>query len=218
VIPIARLLEPEVLAKHKDRWLAAFLDQHAKDRQKRPSSKQYAHPGVVSTLKAMSHHKCFYCEQSTKESRSEVDHHVGVAEDPTRAFTWANLYLSCYECNRHKERHRSIPVTDCLDPCAPEVRPSEHLTFEEEIIRAREGSSKGLATIKKYLLDRLDLDHKRMKQLQLFNRALLRIKDAMIAEGRNDMNEKERALLQRFRQPDFPFSLLFQVHLEEHGL
>lgn len=166
----------------------------------------------------MSHHKCFYCEQSTKESRCKVDHHVEVAEDPTRAFTWANLYLSCWDCNRHKQPHRSIPVTGCLDPCAPEARPSNHLTFENELIRAREGSSEGLATIKKYSLDRPNLDHKRLKQLQLFDRALLAIKDAMIAEGRKDMNDGEKALLRGFRQPDFPFSLMFYIHIERLGL
>ncbi|KYF71588.1 hypothetical protein BE11_26830 [Sorangium cellulosum] len=162
----------------------------------------------------MSHHKCFYCEQSTKQTRREVDHYIDVAEDPARAFTWTNLYLSCWECNHQKQPHRAIPTTDCLDPCAPDAQPSAHLVFDDELIRAREGSAQGLATIKKYRLSRPDLDHKRLKQLQLFNKALGHIKDAMIAEGRKHMNEKEKALLRSFRAPDFPFSLMFNVVLE----
>ncbi|WP_437722833.1 HNH endonuclease [Sorangium sp. So ce861] len=218
MIPIKRLPAPDVLARNGERWRTAFLEERAKDPQKRPSSKRYAHPDIVSTLEAMSHHKCFYCEQSTKQTRREVDHYIDVAEDPARAFAWANLYLSCWECNRQKQPHRSIPVTDCLDPCAPDARPSEHLTFEEELIRARGGSARGLATIKKYKLDRDDLDLKRMKQLQLFNKALIRIKDAQIADGRKNMNENEKALLRTFCHPEFPFSLMFQAHLERHDL
>lgn len=214
MIPIKRLPPPDVLSRNEERWRAAFLEERAKAPQKRPSSKQYAHPAIVATLKAMSHHKCFYCEQSTKQARSEVDHYIEVAEDPTRAFTWTNLYLSCFECNR-KQPHRAIPVTDCVDPCATDAEPSAHLTFEDELIRARGGSARGLATIQKYRLNRDDLDHKRLKQLQLFSKALGGVKDAMIAEGRKEMNEDEKALLRRFREPDFPFSLMFQVALEQ---
>ncbi|WP_437575938.1 HNH endonuclease [Sorangium sp. So ce887] len=216
MIPVKRLPAPDVLARCEERWRTAYLERRAKDPQKRPSSKQYAHPDIVSTLETMSHHKCFYCEQSTKQTRHEVDHYIDVAEDPTRAFTWTNLYLSCWECNHQKQPNRAIPVTDCLDPCAPDAQPSRHLMFETELIRAREGSAQGLATIKKYRLDRKDLDHKRMKQLHLFNEALIRIKDALIADGRKDMNENEMAVLRSFCQPDFPFSLMFQAYLERH--
>ncbi|WP_438024619.1 HNH endonuclease [Sorangium sp. So ce233] len=213
MIPIKRLPPPDLLVRNEERWRTAFLEQRANDPQKRPSSRQYAHPDIVSALETMSHHKCFYCEQSTKQTRREVDHYIDVAEDPARAFTWTNLYLSCWECNHHK--HRAIPATDCLDPCAPDAQPSAHLMFDDELIRAREVSAQGLATIKKYRLSRSDLDHKHLKQLQLFNKALGHIKDAMIAEGRRGMNENEKALLRSFRAPDFPFSLMFSAALEQ---
>lgn len=176
MIPIKRLPAPDVLARNEERWRTAFLEQRARAPQKRPSSKQYAHPDIVSTLEAMSHHKCFYCEQSTKQTQRDVDHYIDIAEDPTRAFTWENLYLSCWECNHQKQPHRAIPATCCLD------------------------------------------DHKRLKQLQLFNEALVRIKDAQIADGRKDMTENEKEVLRSFCQPDFPFSLMFKVHLERHRL
>ncbi|XYH96335.1 hypothetical protein ACMHYB_52590 [Sorangium sp. So ce1128] len=48
--------------------------------------------------------------------------------------------------------------------------------FDDEPIRAREGSAQRLSTIKKHKPDRLDLEHKRLKQLQLFNRTLGHIK------------------------------------------
>lgn len=215
MIPIKRLPEPDVFTRNKDRWRATFLEQRATNSQKRPSSRQYAHPDIVSTLEAMSHHKCFYCEQSTKQTRREVDHYIEVAEDPSRAFDWANLYLSCWECNHHKQPHRAIPVTDCLDPCDPEVHPSEHLTFEDELIQAQAGSARGLATIKKYGLDRPDLDHKRLRQLRVFHRTLDQIRRIQIDEGRKNMSEQEISLLRRFEQPDFPFSLMFSAYLNQ---
>jgi uncharacterized protein (TIGR02646 family) len=216
VIPVKRLPEPDVLATNKDRWCAAFLEQRAKDPKKRPESKQYAHPDVVSTLEAMSYHKCFYCEQSTKQTKREVDHHVEVAEDPSRAFEWTNLYLACWDCNHQKQSNRAISVTDCLDPCDPETRPSEHLTFDDELIRGQ--SPKGLATVKKYKLDRPDLDHRRGRQLRQLDKARIAIQESMISDGRKTMNEQEKEVLRRFCQPDFPFSLMFKAHLESIGL
>jgi hypothetical protein len=216
VIPVKRLPEPDVLTKNKDRWCTAFLEQRAEDPEKRPRSNQYAHPDVVSTLEAMSHHKCFYCEQSTKQTKREVDHHVEIAEDPSRAFDWTNLYLACWDCNHHKQPNRAIPVTDCVDPCDPGARPSEHLTFDDELIRGR--SPKGLATIQKYKLDRPDLDHRRLRQLHQLGKTIDAIKNNMLADGRKTMNEREKEVLRRFFQPDFPFSLMFTIYLAGMGL
>lgn len=217
MIPIRRLDEPEVLKKNRDRWLAAYLQQREQNPGLRPRSAQYAHDDIVSVLEAMSHYKCFYCEQSTKQTKCEVDHHVEVAEQPALAFDWENLYLACCDCNRHKKSHRAIPVTDCLDPCDAAVRPSDHLDFEEDEIRARDGSRKGLDTITKYKLDRVDLDGKRRKQLREFDKAVIAIQHRMIAEGRKAMTEPEKALLRRFAQPDYPFSLMFSIYLARNG-
>ncbi|HZF56093.1 MAG TPA: HNH endonuclease [Polyangiaceae bacterium] len=216
MIPVKRLPEPGVLAKNKDRWCAAFLEQRAKDPEKRPSSKQYAHPDVVSTLEAMSYHKCFYCEQSTKPTKGEVDHHVEVAEEPGRAFDWTNLYLSCWGCNHHKQPNRAVPVVDCIDPCDPRTQPSEHLTFDDETIRGR--SPKGLATIKKYKLDRPDLDYRRARQLRQLYKARITIQENMIADGRKTLNEQEKEVLRGFCRPDFPFSLMLTTYLESMRL
>jgi hypothetical protein len=218
MIPIRRLPEPAVLAANKARWCAAFLEVHARDPNKRPRSSQYAHPDIVATLEAMSHHKCFYCEQHTKQGRGEVDHHVEASHAPALSFEWTNLYLACCECNRKKQRHTSIPVEACLDPCDPDVRPENDLVFEDEYIRARDGSARGLATIQKYRLDRDDLDYKRVQQLRTFDKAFSAIQSAMIADGRKQMREDEKALLRRFRQPDYPFALMFRCYLEKLGV
>lgn len=217
MIPIRRLDEPEVLRKNKERWLATYLQQREQNPGLRPRSAQYAHDDIVSVLEAMSHHKCFYCEQSTKQTKCEVDHHVEIADQPALAFDWKNLYLACCDCNGHKKRHRVIPVADCLDPCDATVRPSDHLDFEEEEIRARDGSPKGLDTITKYKLDRVDLDHKRLRQLKRLFKVVKEIDDARIAEGGRGITDPEKALLRRFAQPDYPFSLMFSIYLARNG-
>jgi hypothetical protein len=180
VIRLERLGVPQVLAENKDRWLAKYLEERAKDGKRRPPSAQYAHEQVVSTLEAMSCHKCFYCEQSTKQCKKEVDHYIEVAEPPDRAFDWTNLYLSCDGCN-DKLPNKTIPAADCLDPCDPSVVPAEHLTFDDELIRFR--SPRGSKTIQKYKLDRPELDHKRGRQLRLFDKVIREILERMIAEG-----------------------------------
>ena len=218
MIPIRRLASPAVLQENRQKWTAAFLEKRAKDSNARPSSKQYAHPDIVSTLETMGHCKCFYCEQSTKQTKAEVDHYIEVADKPALAFEWENLYRACWDCNHKKTPNSSIAAAKCLDPCDPEVRPSEHLAFESEIIRAKSNSSVGLKTIQKYKLDRPDLDYKRLKQLQRFDLVLLDIRNRQVSESRQTMTESEKGLLGRFLQADYPFSLMFSYYLSGLGM
>jgi hypothetical protein len=210
--------EPEVLAKNKAQWTADYLEERAKDPKKRPRSNRYAHNDVRSALETMSHHKCFYCEQSTKQTEAEVDHHWGVADKPKLAFEWENLYLSCSACNKAKNALKAISVADCLDPCDPGGRPSDHLGFDKQTIRSRGGSTLGRNTIKKYKLDREELDYKRIKVLQKFNEALISILQQENREGRKSMTTDEKERLRSFGQPEHPFSLMFSCYLEPLGL
>jgi AAA domain/HNH endonuclease len=114
--------EPEILSRNKVQWTARFLERRGQDATRRPESSQYAHDEVVAALRAMSFHKCFYCERRLGEGQHEVDHYVGVAEAPARAFDWPNLYLSCKPCNR---KLGSIAAAECVDPCDETLRPEE---------------------------------------------------------------------------------------------
>jgi uncharacterized protein (TIGR02646 family) len=218
VIAIRRLDEPDVLARNKAQWTADYLAERAKDPKKRPRSNRYAHAEVVSALETMSHHKCFYCEQSTKQTEAEVDHHRGVVDKPELAFEWENLCLSCSACNKAKNALKAISVTDCLDPCDPEVRPADHLAFDKEIIRSRDGSTTGRNTIMKYRLDREELDYKRIKALKRFDDALISILQSENREGRESMTADEEETLRSFGQSEHPFSLMFSFSLRQMGL
>ena len=98
------------------------------------------------------------------------------------------------------------------------MSPREHLTFVGEQITARSGSERGYKTIQKYRLDDDRLDSKRLKQLKLFCEARSEVHLAMIAAGRKHMTEFELTTLQRFRERDQPFSLMFDVYLSKMGL
>ena len=212
MIPLKRLQEPSILAEKKEQWTQKLLADRATKPGARPHSSQYAHKEIVDALAAMSSHKCFYCEQSTKGGNHEVDHYVEVAIDPSRAFVWENLYLACKECN---DKLKGIAASDCLDPCDPDVRPGEHLIFDDEQIRPRNDSPRGASTIKKYRLDREDLDLKRSKRLKLFLKTYIKIKDCMIAEKRLEVSEAEKEILRSFRYASQPFSLMFTVYLDQ---
>lgn len=210
MIPITRLAEPRILQEKKVEWTTAFLDDPGK---KRPDSSKYAHPEIKQTLRSMSHNKCFYCE--AKEAKLTVDHHIEVAEQRDRAFEWANLYLACCKC-QDKEPNRSIPASDCLDPCDPNVAPEAHLSFQNDHVKYH--SRYGDQTIKKYRLNHPERLLQRRGQLLLFMEVLDRIQQARIDDGGRPMTPPELAELRRFADPDEPFSLMFSCLLRSKAL
>jgi hypothetical protein len=162
----------------------------------------------------MSHKKCFYCEHLMDEDEFTVDHHVEVSEAPDKAFAWGNLYLCCRGC-QGKLAEATVPRAECLDPCDPGVDPAEHLTFADEIILPRHDSQRGRQTISKYKLRRGDLELRRSRRLNLFKNTLIAIQRLQLEQGRKQLSDEERALLERFAAPEAPFSLMFRDLLRD---
>lgn len=211
---IQRKNKPAILEKKEQEWLEKFL-QNGKSR---PDSSKYAHNEIKTALLAMSHQKCYYCERKVKGVPKEVDHFIEVAIDQSKAFEWENLYIACTERNK-KANHNSIPVTSALDPCKDSDKEIvQHITFEDEIITAVNGSEKGLKTIKKYRLGDEKNDYARMKLLNTFKNELLTIQRTMIKEERKKFTKSEQQVLQFFKQADQPFSMMFKVLLAKIGL
>lgn len=212
MIALQRLPQPAVLAANGERWLERYLGQRAENPRQRPDARQYGHPEIRNALRAMSFHKCFYCERTLSETGDEIDHYIEVAEAPEQAFVWENLHLCCRECNRGKLPNTTISVKECLNPCDHSVDPSGHLTFTDEIIRPRFGSPVGARTIQKYRLDRDQLNYLRTKQLQQFERFVRGLHIACTREGRQ-LNEAEKEAIASFGQADHEFSLMFRTYL-----
>ncbi len=211
MIRIEREPEPEILSKKKAEWLSKFRSKREANARERPDSSKYAHEDIKNALRRMSHGKCFYCEYRPDDG-GQVDHYIEVSEDASQAFDWDNLYLSCSQCNQAKKSTRA-ERSMCIDPCAPGVEPAEHLTFDDERIRPRNGSPQGRTTIRKYKLDGQLLDLRRSRALRELEKARARIQERQIAAGGRPITTDEREILLSFAQPERPFSAMLKVAL-----
>lgn len=209
MIALKRLPAPKILAERAAEWQRGYDAQLASRPGTRPPSSKYAHQDIVATLRSMSHEKCFYCEG---EGPFSVDHYLEVAERRDLAFTWENLYLSCVGC-QSKQPNTAIAAADCVDPCDPATRPSQHLAFNKEM--ATFASAQGDQTIRKYRLNRPLLVSERRRLLQKFAEDLFAMTET---KGRRDLTANEQAKLARYGQADGFFSLMFQRHLRDLGL
>ena len=202
MIKLERLDEPAILRERGSEWTTAFVAEREAKPGLRPASKRYAHREVKESLRAMSHGKCFYCETRLGEHEETVDHYVGVADDPTRAFVWANLYLCCNGC---QQKLTSIPLSSTLDPCAADEDPAAHLVFDDEVIRPRSESPRGRATIQRYKLDRPDLDLRRRQQLGRVHKLVI----ALYKRHGLAWPEAERERIRSYAAPEAAYSLMF---------
>ena len=211
---IERIAKPKILEQKADTWREAFVGSD----KKRPGNSKYAHRQVRDSLNAMSFHKCFYCERKLKDIPKEIDHFIEVAERKELAYDWENLYLACDDCN-NKLSNRTIPVDSALNPCRHlDKEIQQHITFEDEIIRAKNDSDIGRGTIQKYKLDSDQLDLVRSRAIQQFHKVLIQIQRNMNKEGRKVRSEREEEILLSFKQKDRSFSLMFTVLLDNHHL
>jgi len=211
---LIRLPEPQILTVRKTVWLTNFLASG----KSRPDSNKYAHDQIKTQLNSMSYNKCFYCETKLKGQAKEIDHHIEVSIDPTLAFEWENLYLSCDSCN-NKIPHSAISINDALNPCTnTDNEIKEHITFNEELIEPRNNSPFGLKTIQKYRLDSEVLDSRRLKSLKVFLVLLNTIRKSQIQESRNYLTNNEIDALHRFKGIDNSFSLMYTIIIEKYGL
>jgi len=212
---IDRLEEPEILKKKKAEWLAKFLASG----KKRPDSSKYGNPKILDKLKTMSYSKCFYSESYLIASPSNVDHLMEVDLDKTKAFEWENLYLSIPECNDGRPDNNEIPIANVLDPCKDsDAEIQNHLTFEDDIALAKDGSKKGLDTIRKYKLNNGSLAYRRSKHLQKLSKFILEENRNREADGRAHLSEEEKKEIRAWASPDREFSLMVEVYLKKNHL
>jgi len=112
-----------------------------------------------------------------------------------------------------------IPTNEVLDPCIHDDSfIQEHLRFNKELVEPNNNSYLGLKTIKKYRLDTELLDHKRLKQLSLFQDVLLKIKNQQVLENRQNFTFEEKSIVDSFKRIDNPYSLMFIVLFKKLGL
>ena len=211
---IDRLAEPGILTKKKAQWLADFLVSG----KNRPDSSKYGHKDILAALNNMSYNKCFYSEERLIAKPKNVDHLMEVALDKTKAFEWSNLYLSSPECNQGRPDNNDIPIADVLDPCKDsDAEIQAHITFDNELIQANNGSKKGLYTIRKFKLDNEALTYKRCKCLQKLADLILSKNKTRETEGRVSFTDSEKKEIRAWASPDREFSLMVEVYLKKYN-
>lgn len=214
MINLVRTAEPQQLVNNKGKQLAAFL---ASTRD-RPHSYQYSGEQIRNELCSISFYKCYYCERKLSGDWKEIDHYIEIACDRTKALDWNNLYLSCDSCN-DKIPHNIIPVTDALNPFIHSNEEiEEHLIFERENIRPKNGSLLGANTIKKFRLNSETLELWRSRFLTKFFDEYTDIEKKCKAEGNRSRTANENDNILKYTYPDHPFSLMFKTILKKKGL
>lgn len=213
---IHRLPTPRILSEKQNKWQQKYEQKIAEKPKARPDSSKYAHKDIRQQLNSCSFNKCFYCESKLTGTPREVDHYIEVAIDPSGAFEWTNLYLSCNNCN-DKLDHNTVPVTEALNPCVDsDEEIQRHITFERECIRSQAGSEKGLNTIRKFRLDSDALDLKRSKWLNKLATIVIEIDNQMREENRTVHSFEEKDRICRFMQSDQPYSLMCEKYIRTH--
>lgn len=213
---IDRLPIPQVLSRKQMEWQEKFEQKLAVNPRFRPDSSKYGHKEIRQQLKSCSFNKCFYCESKLSGVPREIDHFIEVSIDPSLAYEWTNLYLSCSNCN-DKLDHNAIPVTDALNPCIDsDDEIQKHITFETECICSQAGSKKGLNTIQKFKLDSEALDLKRSKWLNKIAKIVFEIDKQMHEENRTIHSCEEKNRIRKFMQIDQPYSLMCEKYIRAY--
>ncbi len=212
---LSRLEKPNILHRKDKIWTQEFENSE----KIRPDNSKYGHIEIRNELHRISFKKCFYSEvKFASETEGQVDHYIEVSENKKLAFAWDNLYLAHKDCNQGKPSNLNIPNSQTLNPFIQSDEDIEnHLSFEKEIIISKNNSEIGLNTIKKYRLDKDIFNTLRSKEIIKFYELLTAIYENMLLTNRK-MNEVEKNALNVFSQPDFPFSLMFRIHLKKHNL
>ena len=122
------------------------------------------------------------------------------------AYNFSNLFFACQKCNEVYKRNyfpladeskrAASPTHDCSDEDSlilhPEWdNPEEHITFVGEMVKTKDGSVKGLETIKRTGLERSELEESRLEQLRplLILAQIARSSHLFASEAQNHFKE-----------------------------
>ncbi len=205
------LIRPEIprILREKQREWTEKLEASG---GKRPDASKYGHAEIKRALRSMSFNKCSYCEGAITESEGNVEHRLGVTP-AERAFEWANLYWACKDCNNAKKELTPERISTAIDPANEAIDPTDHLDFEDELIRSYRGSPLGQSTIGVHDLDREQLAYRRLKRLTVYRKRREDLRADPRSLDPRWFDQQLRALLEAFAARDQPFSAMFVARM-----
>lgn len=194
--------------------------------------------------------KCYYCESRLPEAGLQIEHfrpkngfkkkRGGAEEYPGYfwlAYSWDNLILGCYECNRIKGTifplgddtqrilshidkgvlDREIPLL--INPGAPGIEPRDEITFVDDFPVSK--TAAGKATIELLKLDYGPENNERpfLREQRLEFKAWLQSQvDILDDPGKDDTAKSlARKYLEKAKSPDSQFSSMAQDFLARLG-
>lgn len=155
----------------------------------------YAHPTVKTALIGLQNGKCCFCQgMVTDTSYGDIEHfrpkggYQQTKDQPLQkpgyywlAYDFSNLFFACQKCNEVYKRNY-FPLADESKRASSSVQdyrkedslilhpewdnPETHITFVGEMVKAKDDSVKGVETIKRTGLNRIELDESRLEQLK----------------------------------------------------
>ena len=105
---IKKTPKPQVLIDHAKEWTTEYCAcLNAGNKPSDTVANRYNHPEIKTALGKETHEKCAYCESKIKHiSYGDIEHILPKNRDarPDLYVEWANLTLSCEQCNRSGKR------------------------------------------------------------------------------------------------------------------
>ena len=214
------------------------LAHHRGELQLTFDNKIYGDGTVKDALINLQHDKCCFCEaQVTHTSHGDVEHfrpkggyqqsENDLLERPGYywlTYDFSNLFFACQKCNEAYKRNY-FPLADTTKRAKshnddyeqeeslilhPQFdNPEEHITFDKEVVKPKNGSLKGRETIKRTGLDRIKLEDRRFDYYQL----LLTL--AKVARGNGPEAKEAQEHFKRLGQPTSLFSAMVRANFPD---
>ncbi|QDK78258.1 hypothetical protein EXU85_06460 [Spirosoma sp. KCTC 42546] len=198
----------------------------------------YGHKSVKEILRTIQHNKCCFCEAKIDHiSHGDVEHFrpkAGYQQDDNQplvkpgyywlAYDFTNLFFCCQICNQvykknyfpladeskransHKDDY-TVEESLILHPAIDSI--DDHLVFEAEIIKPKNGSRKGKETIKRTGLNREFLLKERFEHL----RKLRFLEDVVLRNG--DQSNEIREAFKEWGKPTSLFSAMVRANFPD---
>ncbi len=155
---------PPILQERAAQWRAEFIAARTSGSLTPTIRFRYRHPQIKAALRTETNEKCAYCESKIPHTfPGETEHIVPSSVRPELVVEWSNLTLACTECNRRKGDYYD-EAEPLLNPYQDD--PSHHIRFYGPLCLHAPGSVRGLATVLRLELSRIELHERRADRLR----------------------------------------------------
>ncbi len=195
MISLTRIAPPQILLSNHVAWTSAHLAEIASGTKFSHTSvaKNYNKKEVKEALLASSHDKCMYCESHVKHvEHGEIEHIIPKSVDHSKVFAWDNLGFCCPVCNNKKGEYYTA-TESVINPFAED--PREFVVAVGSMVFSKPGNNRGLATVNKLDLNRVELVEKRAEKIRSLQTLLDQIERLPTVELKDMMKDHVHEIL-----------------------